>query len=1376
MFGSTLGNSTAQPNLGGSLFGGNTQQQQQPQTGNLLGGSLFNSQQNQQQQQQQAFSTSVADSPYGNSLLSSMGGSQHNSPLGPIATPLGSQTKKAAMIPHHKIAPRNPTLTPRLGNSYSRSGSPFAASISNTSLGAGSLSRSFSTNNKLNLFESDDSVLSPNAFTPGSNSRVAGLKKLVIDKKIRDQDLFVGSPGSRPRQPQLESVNGRGTKGILKKTVSFDMASENRISDEDLYGSPSSAPVRETNGPSPSAAELGYIRSTPDRRRPRETEDDTPTGNVSGHNGQSVVGNEVALVQQPSEDKSRGTYWMVPSAAKMRTLSSELKKKVIGLTVGRRGYGEVRFEHPVDLTQLDFDYEQIPGTVVTFEQRVCTVYPEGLEKPPPGKGLNVPAQITLEDCFPMTKNERGKIRDPEHPRYITHIRRLKNIKDTEFVNYLAEEGIWIFKVMHFTTYGLTGEEEEDEEGDVTLESEGTSRQYSDEDSMDADISGVTGSEFDDTFDFKKLNSSARQVPRDPFPGSFVAEEEDSYDQYSEEDDSQILDGDVTLNGQSFLGEGSVGSIEEDDEPAEPMEDSNMLEYSTMIVEEDEEEDEGEQTIGSIEYDDSTVTIQSPTKTSPSKAISATPKALPMGKDWTEQLNNTISPVKRRYGGTNFSAINDKVASPVKRNVIEPLNYGLLDLHDDLYGSPAKSAAVSKSTMRKTRKREQIESPGDSVFRPEGVRPTTRPSTSAGFPSGEKFDHDKLEDTEQQWRKAVRPVWSRDGTLIYMGQLEGLPMNRKNDDCLRVAKVDYGLRTDAVPKALTHQLAGTTITIDQDGVPFASPTVSVPLGTYTKLSWSQDRSEQYEKNIWKLASALWDPVQGVPPQGEDHMRESYLFEKCRKENVSRLLQELVNAEVDAHVLNATTAEEAALAHLTAHRIEQACQVLIEAGNFRLATLLPMIGGNKKIRGMVRLQIETWQKRGVTAEISVPIRALYELVSGETCYSQGVSKPIEDAAPEFWFAEQFKLNWKRVFGLKLWYGTMEHEDIAAAVQAYEADVEAHPTKLTIPKPWYNPSAPDTNIDILWGLLKLYSDSKLPLDSVFSPQNFLSGNPLDMRLPWQLRTLLASRGTNDFADSEMQDGPSPVFAAGMTAQKMTTDFAEALEAAGDWHWAIFIIMHLASTSMRSSLIRDILARHIAEDEDSQLAWLTRKLLIPATWISEAKALHARHAGLHIAEAEYLLAARQFNEAHKTVVTQVAPAGIISGDIAPLRKILGRFDINAVDSWGIGGQVYLDYIRLLEIERTQLGKSKMDQEKGVITQRLLGALKGIEKRGFLQNVAVTEMAGTVASVVLKGSTELSQEKARVLELPLGEDNYLKKSVDLSLKYFNTRLSTGRS
>jgi len=515
------------------------------------------------------------------------------------------------------------------------------------------------------------------------------------------------------------------------------------------------------------------------------------------------------------------------------------------------------------------------------------------------------------------------------------------------------------------------------------------------------------------------------------------------------------------------------------------------------------------------------------------------------------------------------------------------------------------------------------------------------------------------------------------------------------------------------------MRNTDIRLDEFGIPFAE--VNMRFQSFTELAWTRDPKDQHERNVWRLASVLWDPLDNIPVVDEE--LEFYLHKKRRKELLSRFLQELVENDAEFHAQSAPTAEEAAFAHLTAYRIEQACSVLIDAQDFRLATLIPLLGSDRSVRQSIRSQIDHWKGKGVLSELTVPMRALYELVAGETCFSEGVKTPAEDATVDIFIADYFGLDWKRALALKFWYGCFEEENIGRLVKRYEEDCKRFPDKVSRPTPWYlDAQEPaDGRLDILWGLLRLYADSHLPLEEVLSPAN-IGPNKIDYRVSWQLRTILAKIGVRDF-------GPRD----GYRGDQITAEFAGGLESAGLWEWSLFVIMHIQDADARGAGLKNLIGRHIDEiDDGEKRTFLEKTLCIPRTWIHEAKALQARHTGDYLQEAEYLISARAWVEAHKTIIEQVAPDAVISGNLDDLKKILAKFESSVQpEGWGLGGQVYLDYIRLQELTKTASPKTKAEKQE--VARRLLGALKNMGTRGFLQGIAVREMAGVVGSLVLK-------------------------------------------
>lgn len=162
-----------------------------------------------------------------------------------------------------------------------------------------------------------------------------------------------------------------------------------------------------------------------------------------------------------ASSKQEDVYWMNPSYDKLKDMTKEELKAVSDFVVGRHGHGQVRFLKPVDLTTVS-SLNAIVGGLVTFSKCSCTVYPDDVTKPEPGNGLNVPAIITLEGVWVLDKATREPVRDPSDPRFQQKLQRLKSTKDTEFIEYIADTGVWVFKVDHFTTYGVN-EDDEDEE-------------------------------------------------------------------------------------------------------------------------------------------------------------------------------------------------------------------------------------------------------------------------------------------------------------------------------------------------------------------------------------------------------------------------------------------------------------------------------------------------------------------------------------------------------------------------------------------------------------------------------------------------------------------------------------------------------------------------------------------------------------------------------------------------------------------------------------------------------------------------------------------------------------------------------------------------
>lgn len=172
-------------------------------------------------------------------------------------------------------------------------------------------------------------------------------------------------------------------------------------------------------------------------------------------------------------------YWCSPSVHKLAGLSLSELSSVKDFIVGRKGYGQIAYLAPVDLValaqlnpkhsvELNLSNSFLNEQVVIFDHKKVNVYPDEIQKPPLGQGINIDAVITLERMFPKGQTSNGPLEVDAINKYL---KMLKRQKETEFVNYIADGGIWSFKVPHFSIWGLLDEEESDEEAEQKEEKE-----------------------------------------------------------------------------------------------------------------------------------------------------------------------------------------------------------------------------------------------------------------------------------------------------------------------------------------------------------------------------------------------------------------------------------------------------------------------------------------------------------------------------------------------------------------------------------------------------------------------------------------------------------------------------------------------------------------------------------------------------------------------------------------------------------------------------------------------------------------------------------------------------------------------------------------
>lgn len=511
-----------------------------------------------------------------------------------------------------------------------------------------------------------------------------------------------------------------------------------------------------------------------------------------------------------------------------------------------------------------------------------------------------------------------------------------------------------------------------------------------------------------------------------------------------------------------------------------------------------------------------------------------------------------------------------------------------------------------------------------------------------------------------------------------------------------------------------------------GVPAVELNPRLNLKDFSVSSGAKNSAEEHERLVWELASVLFDNVK-VPIELQ---ADPEATEKLRRESLSKFWESMVEERTNKAVTMAHTHEEKALAALSGHRVAEACKFLIDGKNFRLATLVSLIGTDDGLKRDLREQLREWQSANALSEFSQPIRALYEMLSGNVCACEGTKGALENRLEAFMISKRFGLNWQQAFGLRLWYAISTKGRIAEAFERYKEDVEQDKelrpivwfAQHGITAIWDDPHKEDRE-DLLWGLLKLYSDSQADLEAIIRPENSQL-SPLDYRLCWQLGQALVSTGRLSFGNNSAEkiDAATISFAAQLTNEE-------------SWLEAVFVLLHLTDSDARARAIQDHLCRHaalIGNDDSTAFRKLAVDFKIPTKWIWHSKALYMRSAKKDAtAEVQCLLRAESWAEAHRTFVKEVAPRTIIERDYDGLADVLQQFEGRHVHvpDWNVGGEVYKSFLQFIGYHR------RTDPPPRRLINSLLEGLPAMHgntpEASVVEYAALTEMAAEVARIV---------------------------------------------
>jgi nuclear pore complex protein Nup98-Nup96 len=575
--------------------------------------------------------------------------------------------------------------------------------------------------------------------------------------------------------------------------------------------------------------------------------------------------------------------------------------------------------------------------------------------------------------------------------------------------------------------------------------------------------------------------------------------------------------------------------------------------------------------------------------------------------------------------------------------------------------------------------------------------------------------------------------------------------------------------------IPEQRVCTTISLsDGSQVPIARTNSNFQFSAFAAATDTSSPRGKHESELWQLASILFDDVREELPVGLSADAADLYQIRLRKEKLSQFWRKLVQADVDTQLFTAKSHEEKALLHLTGGNIPEACASLLAGSNFHLAQMVSQIGGDKVFRETMAKQLDDWSELNVSSEINDCIRTIYELLAGRTLDCRGKSgSGSENKVPSFKFSDRFKLDWKRAFGLRLWYGTLQVDDVASAVLQFTADLDdnGEPAK---PLPWFvlaredmgwDDPNPESREDPLWGLLKFYADRYCDdveaedivatLGNLFQPEN-TSGNPQDPRLSFQLINLLRGK-VLAISDNDLATAPTSTPVADELAMKL----AAALEPQIPTKPEVLVVtswvlLHITDTATRTSLLKtqlDHYAKLLVDNEaisaalshaPSSLDTSTGSLRIPFAWLCAAKATYARTV-VHdsVAEAHWLLEGREVNAAHDVLCRVIGPAAVVEGEWDDVRVVLAALTetemVGGVADWEKGGGLYADYVELVDLTDGAASGKRQGQDAKTVVKRLVRkmsgslealAAEGVAHKSPMEKIALKIMAAKVLEI----------------------------------------------
>ncbi|XP_012217704.1 nuclear pore complex protein Nup98-Nup96 isoform X3 [Linepithema humile] len=988
----------------------------------------------------------------------------------------------------------------------------------------------------------------------------------------------------------------------------------------------------------------------------------------------------------------RAGYYTIPPLDKLDDFVCGETCIVPDFTVGREGYGNVYFPDSFDVYGLNLD------EIVHFRHKEVIIYPDDDKKPPVGQGLNRRAQVTLDKVWPHDKSLHEPITDPQRlaaMNYEGKLRRVSAKHDTRFLEYRPETGSWVFKVDHFSKYGLSDSDEDDSQIPSTsgakklkgfsaslkgksIESSMATSKNAKNGAINGTINGTIGSptmrngkhpdmesnflgetpiyRFSyDGFGDENLKLLARPVREIQLDSSILVSREYSYEKRSPVGDNARVTGTdshkLQLMKASFFDTNDEDNSEEISRDVFPFVQKTLIRYFPDVTE--------------TKIDETPINYN----------------ATALRSNFI--MNETPFPVSQENA---FYALNKKLQlqRPIEKAILSPAFApvtSVLKYHYEVV--PLKESRLNK----------RFRCVADTSIQ---MGRMFRPSWGAGLTLL------SLSTQEQATKMQLQSAFSQLNHYV-SGRLAGDTTSTAIVQRLQILGGDENTKAfqDSIEHHLRIQLDHCVMGHEGDCPTFTVATDSANKALQFHCKFAQHLSEksneevndeqqpqrssitersfcQYASVVWTLCVALWGnyPDRDTTENANDEHYNVMMRREAIGEWLKNVVQETVEKEiknVDSEVNNCH--EKIIFSLLSACKLEDACQEARKVGDHCLALLMAQLRSGAPVKELIKQQLALWQETNVDENLAVERLKLFMLVAGEPLISRK-NETINVCE---------SLDWKRAFAIHLWYLSSSTCSITDALDLYEASFNATETQMyaAAPEPEYRENDYDAELsngkriyDLCFHLLKLYCTGNHDLGELLNPLSY-TANPLDYRLSWLMQQILVALGYTHLSDH--------------VAALTHTNFATQLEAYGLWHWAIFVVLHLRDSSRRRTAVQDLLLRHIEINDTPEYVkreqFLKEELGISLIWIYQAKAIKSSINKRYGEAAWYYIQAEQWTQAHEIIIEHLAADAVINENCEYLKSLLNSLVpiecSSTISGWTHQGQLLWEYMEITsEIE----------------------------------------------------------------------------------------------